>query len=87
LCEWNELWCTCDATAILTSSRWAPNLVLASSLGASWAFADQAQLDVQLFADLLPVGVRYEVKIAGATQTAFSTWRLRPGLAIGLSFR
>ena len=75
-----------QASAELAPVHWSSGLVLRPALGTSWALGRRLALDVQLFADLFPTAVHYDVKINGSVQTAFSPWRARPALALGLAW-
>jgi hypothetical protein len=61
--------------------------VLRGVLGTSWVLGARAALDVRLFADAFPTAVHYDVNRDGSVGTAFSPWRVRPGLALGLAYR
>jgi hypothetical protein len=75
------------ASAELAPAHWSAALVVRGALGTSWALGQRLALEVQLFADVFPTAVHYDVKIDGAVENAFSPWRVRPGLALGLAWR
>jgi hypothetical protein len=73
--------------ANLAPAHWSSSVVMRAALGGAFTLGPWFTMDVRLFADLHPTGVHYDVSIAGAVHPAFSPWRLRPGLALGLAFR
>jgi hypothetical protein len=73
--------------ATLAPAHWSAAFVVRGTLGTSWALGAQAALDVQIFADAFPTAVHYDVNREGSVETAFSPWRVRPGLALGLAYR
>ena len=74
-------------TAGLAPAHWSSSVVIRAVLGCAFALSPRVTMDVRLFADFHPTGVHYDVSVGGAVQPAFSPWRLRPGLALGLAFR
>jgi hypothetical protein len=76
-----------QASAELAPVHWSSAFAVRLALGTSWALGQRLALDVQLFADLFPTAVHYDVEVGGDVQTTFSPWRVRPGLALGLSWR
>jgi hypothetical protein len=78
---------TTDPSAVLTPARWSSSLVVSAAIGAAAPIGRRVHLAVELFADLLPTAVRYDLNVNGNLSTAFASWRLRPGLALGLTFR
>jgi hypothetical protein len=70
------------APASLTPSRWSSGLALTLALGDAVPIGRRAYVAAWILADVVPAAVDYQVSTAGRIQSAFSTWRLRPGLAI-----
>jgi hypothetical protein len=75
------------APAALTADRWSTSLVLSAALRAGARVGANLRLSALVLVDLLPVAVSYDVEIDGTTVPVFSPWRLRPGLAIELTYR
>jgi hypothetical protein len=73
------------ASAELAPAHWSAAFVVRGALGTTWALGQRLALEVQLFADVFPTAIHYDVNIGGAVEPAFSPWRVRPGLALGLS--
>jgi len=75
------------AGARLAPAHWSRALVFRGVIGTSWALASRLGLDARLLADLLPVGVHYDVAIEDERRAVFSLWRVRPGLVLALTWR
>ena len=78
---------TQGVAATLSPAHWSAAFVVRGTLGTSWALGARAALDVHIFADAFPTAVHYDVNREGSVGTAFSPWRVRPGLALGLAYR
>jgi len=75
-----------DPAATLTGPRWTASFVAAAALRANLARrAGLFWLSAALTADFLPIAVRYDATIDGATTSVFSPWRVRPGLTLELT--
>jgi len=78
---------TQSTAATLAPGHWSSTLVVRVSVGTSWALGRRLALDVRAFADIAPTSVHYDVSVNDEVLTAFSPWRVRPGLALAVVFR
>ena len=80
--------------AALAASHWSQTVVLTSAIAARLSMGRATSgghrpgsLTLALFVDVVPETVRYQVQDAtGTVRVAFAPRRVRPGLAVGLSF-
>lgn len=75
------------ASPALTPARWATELVVTGSLGASTRLSQRAALGVRLFIDALPTTVVYELRVEGGTNSELSPRHVRAGLALEIEAR
>jgi hypothetical protein len=78
---------TTDPSAVPTSARWSESLVVTAGIGVGAALGRWLRLSVIVFADWLPTAVEYDLDVGGNPAAVFSPWRVRPGLALELTFR
>lgn len=76
-----------SAALALVASHWSTTLSLQGAARAAVARLGGARLWVNVLADLLPTAVDYGVAAGGSFQTVFSPWRVRPGIALEVTFR
>jgi hypothetical protein len=76
-----------DRSVALTQARWSTSLVCVGAAGISMALGGTFQVTAQLFADVFPTRVRYDLEVNGRSTPVFSPWRMRPGLALEFAVR
>jgi hypothetical protein len=77
---------TGDASAALTSARWSSSLVGTAALGADARLGRRVSVGARAFVDVWPTQVHYDLQLDGVVTPIFSPWRVRPGLALDLTF-
>jgi hypothetical protein len=79
---------TGGAPAALTPPRWTADLVVTAAVGAGVAIGRRARVAALLFADagVAPAAVHYDVRAGAETTTVVAPYRVRPGVALALSF-
>lgn len=77
---------TADASAALTSARWSSSLLGTAALGADARLGRRVSVGARAFVDVWPTQVHYDLQVDGVVTPIFSPWRVRPGLALDLTF-
>jgi hypothetical protein len=75
-----------DPSAVLTPARWSRSLVVGAAVACNWTLGRRVALGATASVDVLPTAVHYDLDVDGRTAAAFSPWRVRPGLAMELSW-
>ena len=75
-----------DSSATLTSARWSSSLVGTAALGAGAQLGRHVSVGAHAFVDAWPTGVHYDLQVDDVVTPIFSPWRVRPGLALDLTF-
>jgi hypothetical protein len=78
---------TADASATLTPERWSPTAVVTAAVGARMRVGARFRVGAALVLDVVPEGVHYDQKVAGALMTVVAPARVRPGLLLEAAFR
>ena len=70
---------TLDASATLAPPHWTTGLVVTAAIGAATTVGSGTRIAVNLFADLAPTAVHYNLQIDGRASPVFSPSRASPG--------
>jgi hypothetical protein len=76
---------TMDRTAALAPAHWTTAVAATAGLRLGVALRRRMQIAIDLFADLFPTVVHYDLATPGVTSTVFSPWRVRPGIAVDVA--